>query len=79
MLSCSSTVSPSQTLASNAQLVNNISAKTQRLCLNESKFPYQTAQQVKLLHLEAEVESLLQQLQTLKQERLAAQEVGIKQ
>jgi hypothetical protein len=48
--------------------------------LNESKkFPYQAAQQVKFLHLEAEVESLLQQLQTLKQERIASQGVDSKQ
>lgn len=31
---------------------------------------YQTDQQVKYLHLQAEVESLLQQLQTLKRQRL---------
>jgi len=33
---------------------------------------YQVAQQVKFLHLQAEVESLLQQLQIMKQQRLAA-------
>lgn len=33
---------------------------------------YQVAQQVKFLHLQAEVESLLKQLQIMKQQRLAA-------
>ncbi len=33
---------------------------------------YQTAQQVKYLHLQAEVEFLLQQQQTLKRQRLAS-------
>jgi len=41
--------------------------------------PYQAAQQVKFLHLEAEVESLLQQLQTLKQQRINSEEVGSQQ
>lgn len=35
------------------------------------KPPYQLDQQVKFLHLKAEVESLLQQLQSLQQQRLA--------
>ena len=34
--------------------------------------PYQADQQVKYLHLQAEVESLLQQLQILKQQKLAS-------
>jgi hypothetical protein len=33
---------------------------------------YQADQQAKYLHLQAEVESLLQQLETLKQQRLAS-------
>lgn len=74
MLSFSSTVYQSQTLVGNAQPVSNISPTTQHSHLHESKeVPYQAAQQVKFLHLEAEVESLLQQLQTLKQQRIAAQ------
>jgi hypothetical protein len=36
------------------------------------KSTYQTDQQVKYLHLQAEVESLLQQLQILKQQRLTS-------
>ncbi|NEP02256.1 MAG: hypothetical protein F6K58_27090 [Symploca sp. SIO2E9] len=34
------------------------------------KFPYQADQQVKYLYLQAEVESLLQHLQIIKQQRL---------
>lgn len=58
----------------NFQPVNNISAtSTQPQRLNESKnSPYQAAQQVKFLHLQAEVECLLQQLQVLQQRRIAA-------
>lgn len=72
MLTCSSSLSPSQRLVANSQPVSNVSATlTQRPSLNESKkFPYEAAQQVKFLYLEAEVESLLQQLQTLKQQRV---------
>ncbi|HEY9666502.1 MAG TPA: hypothetical protein V6C91_06830 [Coleofasciculaceae cyanobacterium] len=36
------------------------------------KMVYQADQQVKYLHLQAEVDSLLQQLQLLKQQRLAS-------
>ena len=73
MSTWSSTMSRSQLLVSNSQPVNNGSAtSTQRPRLNESKKPpYRVDQQVKFLHLQAEVESLLQQLQTLKQQRLA--------
>lgn len=57
----------------NFQPVNNISAtSTQPQRLNESKSPYQVDQQVKFLHLQAEVECLLQQLQVLQQRRIAA-------
>jgi hypothetical protein len=34
------------------------------------KLPYQATHQVELLHLQAEIEALLQQLKTLKQQRL---------
>lgn len=65
MLIRSSSLSPSQP-------VSNVSATTQGPRLNESKkFPYQVDHQVKFLHLQAEVELLLQQLQSLKQQRLA--------
>ncbi|MBC6422685.1 MAG: hypothetical protein GDA43_18285 [Hormoscilla sp. SP5CHS1] len=38
---------------------------------------YQVDQQVKFLHLQAEVESLWQQLQVLKQQRQASQEAKV--
>jgi Skp family chaperone for outer membrane proteins len=42
-------------------------------CLLEAKkSPYQGEHQAKLRHLQAEIEALLQQLQALKQERLAS-------
>lgn len=65
--------SRSQLLVGDPQPMNNISAtSSQRPRSNESKkSPYQLAQQVKFLHLQAEVECLLQQLQTLKQQRIA--------
>jgi len=40
--------------------------------LQSTKTLYQVAQQVKFLHLQAEVESLLHQLQFMKQQRLTA-------
>lgn len=38
---------------------------------NPQSIPYQVAVQVKYLHLEAEIESLLYQLQSLNKQRLA--------
>jgi hypothetical protein len=47
--------------------------KSQTCCVGESaRFCYETDQQVKLISLQAEVESLLQQLQNLNEQRLAA-------
>jgi hypothetical protein len=40
--------------------------------LDSAKLPYQVDHQVELLHLRAEVEALLQQLQNLKQQRLVS-------
>jgi hypothetical protein len=39
-----------------------------------SKLPYQASHQVELLHLQAELDALLQQLQSLKQQRLTSGE-----
>jgi hypothetical protein len=36
-----------------------------------AKLPYQASHQVELLHLQAETEALIQQLQTLKQQRVS--------
>lgn len=70
---CSATMSPSSTL------VNNSGTSTQRPHWNESQKPlYEANVQVKFLHLEAEVESLLQQLQAIQKQRTAAtQEVSV--
>lgn len=54
-------------------VINSSSAVTGNPRLVEQmKSPYRADQQVKYLHLQAEVESLLQQLQILKQQRLAS-------
>ncbi|WP_104548507.1 hypothetical protein [Chroococcidiopsis sp. TS-821] len=73
-------MSSSSTLADNNQAVTNVSSKaTARLPWNESqKSLYAAGVQVKFLHLEAEVESLLQQLQAIKKQRTAAEEVSMK-
>ncbi|NJO43069.1 MAG: hypothetical protein HC769_22610 [Cyanobacteria bacterium CRU_2_1] len=45
------------------------------VCLTKpANLPYQANHQVELLHLQAEIEALLQQLKTLKQQRLASVE-----
>lgn len=68
----SSSMSRSQLLVSDRPLVSEGSVKTNHSSVNESqKPPYQVDQQVKFLHLEAEIDSLLLQLQRLKQQRLA--------
>lgn len=50
--------------------LNGLSAPTSA---RVTKLPYQTNHQVELLHLQAEIEALLQQLQALKQQRLASE------
>ncbi len=64
MSTCSSSRSRSQLLVGNSQ--TDLPHKSE-----STKSLYQVDQQVKFLHLEAEVESLLQQLQIIKQQRLA--------
>jgi hypothetical protein len=39
---------------------------------NQTKLPYQPTHQVELLHLQAETEALLQEIQTAKQQRVSA-------
>lgn len=63
-------MSRSQVLVGDRQIESK-SVKTNSSCSEQSKPPYQVDQQVKFLHLEAEVEYLLQQLQNLNQQRLA--------
>lgn len=59
MTICLSPVSPAQSVSSELK--------------NPQSIPYQVAVQVKYLHLEAEIESLLYQLQSLNKQRLATE------
>jgi hypothetical protein len=69
--SLSISMSRSQVLVGDRQ-IGSESVKTNSSRSDQSKkSPYQVDQQVKFLHLEAEVEYLLQQLQNLKQQRQA--------
>lgn len=76
---CAATMSPSSTV--DTQSTSNTSrTSAQRLYGNEShKSLYEAGVQVKFLHLEAEVESLLQQLQAIKKQRLTTfEEVSVR-
>ena len=67
----SSTLSRSQSTVSTSGRASSPALSTSSARWAESmKSVYQADQQVKLLHLQAEVESLLLQLQTIKQQRL---------
>ena len=69
----SSLVYPPSPIGDSQSVRNRSTAVTSSPRLMElMKSTYQTDQQVKYLHLQAEVESLLQQLQILKQQRLAS-------
>ncbi|MDF0556798.1 hypothetical protein [Kamptonema sp. UHCC 0994] len=69
----SATISRSQTTGSNPQMVTTQALSTNPVHNETSmKSIYQADQQVKFLHLQAEVETLLLELQTLKQHRLSA-------
>lgn len=70
MLTLSSSLSRSD-LVNNSQLMSDAATPSGSRWDESKKSPYQIDQQVKFLHLEAEVESLLQQLQTMKQQRLS--------
>jgi hypothetical protein len=56
--------STNESLAKNTKENNSLAAKLMKV--------YQADQQVKYLHLEAEIDLLLQELQTLKQQKLLA-------
>ncbi|MBE9129393.1 MULTISPECIES: hypothetical protein [unclassified Coleofasciculus] len=73
MSSRSSTLldSPSRISASPSGTQSQAAATSDRL-LQLMKSIYQTDQQVKYLHLQAEVDTLLQRLQILKQQRLTS-------
>jgi hypothetical protein len=69
-----SSLSRQERIVSKAQLttdVSTISTHSTRV-FQSTKSLYQVAQQLKFLHLQAEVESLLLRLQFLKQQRIAA-------
>ncbi|MDB9514717.1 hypothetical protein PN499_26290 [Kamptonema animale CS-326] len=69
----SATISRSQSTGSDPQMVTMQALSTNSVHSKVSmKAIYQADQQVKFLHLQAEVETLLLELQTLKQHRLSA-------
>lgn len=71
MLSGSSSLSSREYTVGNCQLVNEVSASSTHSirAIKSLKSLYQVAQQVKFLHLQAEVDLLLQHLQMLKKQR----------
>lgn len=70
----SSSLSRRERTLGKAQLVNDVSTTSTHSTrvFQSTKSLYQVAQQLKFLHLQAEVESLLLSLQLLKQQRIAA-------
>ena len=73
MSNSSSTLSRPQTEASNSEMASSSVRSTSFACQVDSvKCPYQADQQVKFLHLQAEIDSLLLLVQSLKQQRSIA-------
>ncbi|MEW5858685.1 MAG: hypothetical protein AB1861_15070 [Cyanobacteriota bacterium] len=70
----SSTLTRPQDSVGDSEPLSNLSTATtgNKHLKPVTKAVYQADQQVKFLHLQAEVEILLQQLQTIKQQRLAS-------
>ncbi|MEG4497097.1 MULTISPECIES: hypothetical protein [unclassified Microcoleus] len=69
----SSTLSRPQVTASNPEMASSSTLSTTFARKVDSvKCPYQADQQVKFLHLQAEIESLLLEVQSLKQQRSIA-------
>ncbi|WP_333232206.1 hypothetical protein [Microcoleus sp. Pol12B5] len=69
----SSTLSRPQVTASNPEMASSSTLSTSFARKVDSvKCPYQADQQVKFLHLQAEIESLLLEVQSLKQQRSIA-------
>lgn len=72
-------MSPASTMADNQSMTTVCGTSTLQSPGHESqKSLYAAGVQVKFLHLEAEVESLLQQLQAIKKQRITAEEVSVK-
>ncbi|MEG4043543.1 hypothetical protein QUB75_09565 [Microcoleus sp. K1-B6] len=68
----SSTLSRPQVTASNPEMASSSTLSTSfARKVNSVKCPYQADQQVKFLHLQAEIESLLLEVQSLKQRSIA--------
>jgi hypothetical protein len=65
---------PSDSAVRAARSNSNPTADPQSRLLEAMKSQYQLDQQVKFLHLQAETETLLQQLQVLKQQRQGAED-----
>lgn len=74
MATISSTLTRPQTDLCNSQLENSVSTGSNNKTPMQTKSVYQADQQAKFLNLQAEIDSLLQQLQTLKQARTALSE-----
>ncbi|MBF2003815.1 MAG: hypothetical protein IGS38_24220 [Synechococcales cyanobacterium M58_A2018_015] len=55
-----------------AEAASSTSSEQIKTVATMTKLPYQANHQVELLHLQAETEALLQQLKTLKQQRMTA-------
>ncbi len=74
MITGSSSLSHQERNLGKTQMVNNASTTSSYSVrmFQPTKSLYHVAQQIKFLHLQAEVESLLQQLQFLKQQRIDA-------
>lgn len=73
--STTSVLSDASAVASQPQTkpkANNTASSGSVALLENLKLPYQVDHQVELLHLRAEAEALLQQLQILKQQRLVS-------
>ncbi|MEG3926404.1 MULTISPECIES: hypothetical protein [unclassified Microcoleus] len=69
----SSTLSRPQVAASNPEMASSSTLSTSfARKVDLVKCPYQADQQVKFLHLQAEIESLLLEVQSLKQQRSLA-------
>ncbi|WP_333212380.1 MULTISPECIES: hypothetical protein [unclassified Microcoleus] len=69
----SSTLSRPQVTASNPEMASSSTLSTTfARKVDLVKCPYQADQQVKFLHLQAEIESLLLEVQSLKQQRSIA-------
>lgn len=71
-------MSSNQTLSEAATINSVVSATEVEASISQAatqtaKLPYQANHQVELLHLQAEIEALLQQLTTLKQQRTSSE------